>query len=157
MTMKLLAPYQYDVDEVSRETGLRCEDESLTKQSFVEDADINVLVKRFGLGYEMPEELVPPQYVDFAEVFDFQSAMNAVREAQEAFDAMPADVRSRFNNDPQRLLEFVEDGRNMEEAIRMGLAVRRVEERTEAPVVDGGAPKGAPKGAPEGAPGTVVT
>ena len=31
-----------------------------------------------------------PQYVDFEEAFDFQSSMNVIRAAEEAFNAMPA-------------------------------------------------------------------
>ena len=31
-----------------------------------------------------------PQFVDFEETFDFQSSMNVIRAAEEAFNAMPA-------------------------------------------------------------------
>ena len=37
-----------------------------------------------------------PQFVDFEETFDFQSSMNVIRAAEEAFNAMPAEVRDRF-------------------------------------------------------------
>ena len=33
-----------------------------------------------------------PQYVDFEEAFDFQSSMNVIRAAEEAFNAMPTAI-----------------------------------------------------------------
>lgn len=113
---------QYDTDAVSVETGLLCEDVSLAVQSSKEEADINVLVKRFGLTGQLPQGVIAPTFGDFGEVFDFHSAMNVIAQANEAFDAMPAEVRYRFQNDPGRFLEFVQDANNREEAIRLGIA-----------------------------------
>ena len=48
------SPYNYDMSAVSDETGLCCEDESLAIQSAKEDADINTIVRRFGLTGELP-------------------------------------------------------------------------------------------------------
>jgi len=64
-----------------------------------------------------------PQYVDYEGVFDFQSAMNVVRQADENFMRMDAKVRARFHNSPQEFLEFFADPANAEEAVRLGLAV----------------------------------
>ena len=68
-----------------------------------------------------------PQFVDFEETFDFQSSMNVIRAAEEAFNAMPAEVRDRFQNDPGRFLEFANDASNYDEALKMGLAIKRPE------------------------------
>ena len=40
-------PYNYDMDQVSQETGLKCEDPSLTQQHCRDECDINVIVERF--------------------------------------------------------------------------------------------------------------
>lgn len=95
---------------------------SLAVQSEKESSDINVIVKRFGLTGAMPPNPRVPHYGDFEGVDDFQSAMEAVRRAQEDFLALPPDLRSRFGNDPQGLLEFVENPDNYEEAVKLGLA-----------------------------------
>ena len=42
---------------------------------------------------QLPENVRVPQYVDFEEAFDFHSSMNVIRAAEEAFNAMPAEVR----------------------------------------------------------------
>jgi len=114
--------YNYDMNEVSQEAGLVC-DEGLTHQSFKEECDINTIVKRFGLSGELPEAVRMPTYADFTEVVDFHTAMNAIAKAKEAFDAMPADVRSRFRNDPGAFVDFCSDERNRAEAEKLGLVV----------------------------------
>lgn len=129
----LRTPYNYDADAVSRETGLSCPDDSLAIQSAAEDADINTIVRRFGLTGELPNDIKMPQSGDFAGVGDFQSAMNIVRAAQEEFMRVPAEIRARFQHDPQLFSDFFNDPANQDEAIRLGLATRRPEPATRRP------------------------
>src|SRR5262245_32664589 len=103
----LRSPYNYDMDLASLESGLECKDESLTQQQFAEESDINTIVERFGLSGELPSIVSLPSYGDFTGISDFQSAMNAVVAAEKSFMELPAKLRARFDNDPQKLLEFV--------------------------------------------------
>lgn len=114
-------PYNYDMDEASLESSLECLDKSLTQQSFKDECDINVIVERFGLTGEMPQVRELGEYGDFTGIFDFQTAMNTIRQAQEAFDAWPAHIRARFHNQPQELLDFLADEENRPEAVKLGL------------------------------------
>lgn len=107
----------------SAESGLSCLDPSLTQQSFASEADINTIVDRFMKSGVLPTPSVMPQYIDFEGVFDYHSAMNVVRQADEAFMRLDARTRARFNNSPQLFLEFFADPANSEEAIRLGLAL----------------------------------
>lgn len=105
-------------------TGVDCKDPSLAVQSQAEDADINVIVKRFGITGQVPQGVRPPTFEDFGDsVFDFQTAQNALVEAQRSFMAMPADVRKRFDNDPQQFVAFCSDEANLPEMRKLGLAV----------------------------------
>ena len=129
--------YNYDMNKAGDESALHCKDPTLTKQSFAEEVDINTIVKRFALTGELPKDVRMPQYGDFTNAFDFQTAMNAIRQAQESFMAMPAHVRSRFDNNPQKFVEFCSDEKNAEEAAKLGLvqpeaADRRAKERARA-------------------------
>jgi len=119
----LRTPYNYDTNQVSDETGLSCPDASLTQQQFKEEADINTIVDRFLRSGVLPTPVNMPQYVDFEGVFDYQTAMNTIRAADENFMRLDARVRARFNNSPQEFLEFFANPDNTEEAIRLGLAV----------------------------------
>jgi phage internal scaffolding protein len=120
--MKFISAYdKHDVLSVS--TGLACDDPSLTQQQFKEESDINNIVDRFMKTGHLPDPVSMPQYVDYEGVFDFQSAMNVVRQADENFMRMDAKVRARFHNSPQEFLEFFADPNNRDEAVRLGLAV----------------------------------
>ncbi|AXH71824.1 MAG: internal scaffolding protein [Microviridae sp.] len=124
----------YDPVEAGRASEVVCLDKSLTVQSDADEADINVLVERLGLGYQTPPGVFIPSYGDYTDVRDFQSAMNAVRYASEAFMLLPADTRARFNNDPEALLQFCSDEKNLDEAVRLGLAVKKPEPVKPAPI-----------------------
>lgn len=110
----------YDDFSKSR-VQLVCLDESMAQQHFREECDINTIVRRFGLTGEMPSNYRAPVYGDFEGINDFQSALNAVRSAGEAFMEMPAALRAKFLNDPQKLVEFVGNEENRDEAIKLGL------------------------------------
>lgn len=117
----LRSAYNYDRDLASVETSLVCEDESLAIQSAAEEADINTIVRRFGLTGQLPDQVAMPRSGDFTGVPDFHAAMNLIRTTQEEFLRVPAQIRARFDNDPQRFMEFLEDEGNREEAHKMGL------------------------------------
>jgi phage internal scaffolding protein len=119
----LRTAYNYDRDLASDESGLKCLDASLTQQQFKDEADINTIVDRFMKTGVMPSPVNMPQFVDYEGVFDFQSAMNVVRAADENFMRLDAKVRARFNNSPQEFLEFFSNPENVEEAVRLGLAI----------------------------------
>lgn len=119
------SPFNYDVDAVSRETGLLCEDVSLTVQSDAEDADINNIVERFGLTGELPQAVGIPQTGDFTGATTYQESLHLIMAARESFMQFPADVRARFHHDPGELIAFVENPANYEEAVKLGIANAR--------------------------------
>lgn len=133
------SPYNYDRNAAGDESGLACEDVSLTLQSESEACDINVIVKRFGVTGQLPVNMRrPPSFEDFRDsVVDFKTAMDLVTESTQSFAAMPADVRSRFGNDPAAFVDFCSREENLPEMRRLGLAV------PEAPESNMSAPKGA--------------
>lgn len=114
--------FNYSMDLVSEHTGLSCPEPTRTQQNFKEECDINTIVRRFGITGQLPENLRMPQYIDYEGVFDFQSAMNAVLDAEAAFMTIPAEIRARFQNDPQQFLEFCSRPENHAEAVKLGLA-----------------------------------
>ena len=95
---------------------------SITKQSDAEGCDVNYIMKRFERT-GMLEHLnsAPGRYEDLGDSISYQEALNRVMAAETAFEALPARIRARFENDPAQLLDFIADGRNREEAIALGL------------------------------------
>lgn len=113
----------YDTKAASEAVSLRCTDVSRTIQSMKEESDINTIVKRFGITGQLPTGVRVPTFGDFTGVDDYRSAIDAMRLANDSFMKMPAEVRNRFQNDPQLFVEFCSDERNVDEMRKLGLAV----------------------------------
>ena len=124
------------------------DDPGYTKQEFKDECDVNVIMKKYTNFGVVPEVREPGQFGDFTNVPDLMEAHAIVQQSQDDFAALPSAVRERFANDPIRLMKFVEDVGNRDEAIRLGLIV--VEAPVE-PVVPTPPPKAA------GAPGNSAT
>lgn len=116
----------YDADAVSRETAITCPEESLTSQEFKEEADINTIIDRFGIGENPIEAQQWVTNIDIANApSNYQDVMNQLNEARDQFMSLPAKVRSQFDNDPGKFVDFVSDSANTPELVRLGLAVER--------------------------------
>ena len=57
--------FDYDSESVSLETGFVDNTESMTQQSFKDECDINVILRRFAVTGELPDNIRVPQYQDF--------------------------------------------------------------------------------------------
>lgn len=114
-------PYNHDREQESAKTGTPNDEPSMTKQEFAEECDINTIVRRFGLLGELPTSFRMPAYDDYTGVNDYHTALNIVRQAGENFMELPAELRARFGNDPQKFLEFCSDEANRAEAAKLGL------------------------------------
>lgn len=134
-------PYNYDRNKASDESGIACKDPSKAQQHFKEEADINYIVKRFRITGKLPENVRLPVSADFDQITDFQTAMNVIRQGEESFAQMPANVRARFSNDPAKFVDFCLDPENLPEAKKLGLAVP---ESPQPPPATGGATPVAP-------------
>lgn len=131
----LRTPYNYNTNEAGDESGLECKDPTRTKQSEAEEADINTIVRRFNLTGQLPTNLRTPQYGDFDGIDSFQDAMDRVRAATENFMMIPAEIRSKFGNDPGAFVEFASNPDNLPELRKMGLARDIPEAATPVPGV----------------------
>jgi phage internal scaffolding protein len=128
----LRTPYNYDLDAASNESGLRCEDASLAQQHYKEECDINTILQKFNITGLLPENTLSPRYGDFTGISDYHTALNRVIAAQDEFDALPAQLRARFENDPAQLIEFLENSENRSEAEKLGLIEPAAAEVVEA-------------------------
>lgn len=122
ITPFLRTGFNYDMDAVSRETALVCDEETRTQQQFAEECDINVIVERFGVTGELPQGLRVPVNAEFEETITYHEAMNKIIEAGDAFMQMPAKIRAEFQNDAGKFVEFVSNPENVAKCREWGLA-----------------------------------
>lgn len=113
--------YDGFADDISLINSLQCPEPTLAQQQFADECDINTIVNKFLKTGELTADVHLPKYGDFTGISDYQSALNAVIAADEAFLDLPANIRAEFGNDPQMLLEFLADSKNAERAAELGL------------------------------------
>ena len=114
-------PWNYNREFVSRETGTTNEEPTLTQQHFKEECDINQILEKFNVTGAVPTNVRQPINQDFIEAIDYQTALNALMEAEASFMEMPAKVRAEFDNDPGKFVQFFEREENRERAVALGL------------------------------------
>lgn len=104
--IEVRTPYNYDRDEVSKNTALVCEDESLAQQNMKAETDLNVMIRKYGV--------LPAQEVNWKEFDatvipgDYHKLQNMMKEADEAFLSLPGVVRQSVDNDPEKFLAMVD-------------------------------------------------
>lgn len=95
---------------------------SRTMQEFKKECDINVLMKRYqktGLFPQHPGD--KPRYVSNIGMPDYQQSLEIVMQAQSDFNSLNSELRKRFDNDPAKFLEFVNNPDNADELVKLGL------------------------------------
>jgi len=98
------------------------EEPSKTQQQFGPECDINNIMEKYHkTGQVTHLAQFRGNYADFTEITDFHSMQDTVAYARSAFELLPAELRLRFKNDPGELLNFLQDNKNYEEALKLGL------------------------------------
>lgn len=119
---------------------------SACHQSFMQECDINHILKLHDTaGILTHVNRGRAHYGDFVEgVNEYKDAMDLVVRANESFDALPSDLRSRFGNDPGLFMEFIQNPANYDEGVSLGLFSPRpigqkqtADKRDDIPVGDG--------------------
>lgn len=93
----------------------------LTQQHMGEETNINNIMDKYRKTGTLPVATGKPLFGDFSNGMEFADAQMNIIRAQEEFDELPANIRSKFNNNPADLLDFVADEENRDEAEKLGL------------------------------------
>lgn len=94
---------------------------TLTVQADKERTDIRNIVARAMRGKSVNVAVLQGDFRDISDLPTYQEALNVVARAQTMFEALPSSVRDRFANDPKKLMAFLSDKANLEEARKLGL------------------------------------
>lgn len=144
---------------MAKDDGIDCsKDVCRTQQSAKEECDINYIVERAKRGADLSQltRNTAPMYGDFSSIpTDLRECLVIVRRADELFMTLDAHVRRRFDNDPAKMLDFLNDPKNRSEAVELGL-VNPPKEDVKAPiepVTESVVPDVSPKGKKKGAGG----
>lgn len=109
-------------------------DKGLTVQSDRADADINTIIARYlKTGVPPPVSRGEGFYGDVSHLSGLADSLIKIQEADLLFMQYPAALRERFDNDKVTFIEFLENPRNRDEAIELGLILKPVVPETPAP------------------------
>lgn len=138
-------PYNHNTEAEAARYATQFPEPTITQQSGKDEADINEIVRRFGLTGQLPQIQMPPLLEDFDQVFDFKTAMNTIAAAKHSFMQLDAKIRNRFENDPAQFVAYVDEAvatGELDELRKWGLAVPKPPQE----------PPKAPEGTPLGDP-----
>ena len=110
--------------------------DGLTDQNHKDETDINNIVRKYNkTGLIDHLNQFEQKYADMTG-YDYQDAMNTVAAANSMFEGLPSEIRNKFENDPAKFINFVDDESNHDELVKMGLAnpLPPVDEGVETPV-----------------------
>jgi len=97
-------------DEQNPRGDIDCGTESMTHQSFRDECDINVIMRRWNNNGQLPQlNERTPDYGDFSNVMEYLDALKAVDQAATDFQALPSAVREACGNDPARFIAICQD------------------------------------------------
>lgn len=97
------------------------ESESKTKQEFKDECNINTIMARYmHTGVIDFVNRHQAQYGDVTGI-DYQECMQVVADAQTQFNELPSSIRTQFENNPAKFLDFVGNPANKAEMHKMGL------------------------------------
>lgn len=97
---------------------------SMAKQEFKRECDVNNIVKHFSPRHMSQLAALAAangRFEDLPDQLDYQDSLNLIRDAEQAFMALPSKVRDRFGQDPAEFLAFMGDPSNEKEARELGL------------------------------------
>jgi phage internal scaffolding protein len=100
-----------------------CSDSNLVEQHHKDSCDIdNILAKYTSTGVITHGSTKTPRYGDFSGPSDYLEACLIVKQAEDSFMNLPSSIRSQFDNDPAKFMDFCMNPENKDDLVNMGLA-----------------------------------
>lgn len=94
---------------------------SLTKQSFKDECNINKIMDRFQRSGAIDHYTTRSHEYGDTSAPDYLEANLIIANANTMFEELPSSIRAKFENDPAKFLEFVQDDKNAQEMVSLGL------------------------------------
>jgi phage internal scaffolding protein len=94
---------------------------TLTKQEFKKDTDLNVIMRKFQVTGALDHVTMHSGNYGDASPLDYHQAKTIIANANSMFEDLPSNIRNRFDNQPEKFLEFVQTESNYDEAKELGI------------------------------------
>jgi len=100
---------------------------SRTQKQYKDQVNINKIMQKYKATGTITHIRNAAQgvYMDLTQIGDYAESLMQIQRANEAFEQIPAELRIKFQNDPSKLISYLADSKNHEEAVKLGLMVKR--------------------------------
>lgn len=89
-------------------------DESLTKQSFKQECDINFIVNRFTQTGQLPTSIRNDGQYGYVPNMDLKDALDYVNELKDEFSSLTSEQQEMFDNDFVNYAQFLSDAEHID-------------------------------------------
>lgn len=103
------------------ERGITTGTETRVQQHFKNDTNVSHIVEKFQRTGILPTNNTEPQFIDHTQIGDYTEMLAQVTEVQQSFQKFPSKIRAFFHNDPKRFVEFIDNPKNQDKAIELGI------------------------------------
>lgn len=124
-------------------------EKTMTEQSHAKLNDLHHLMKLDRDRLAEHTNIYEGKYMDMINVPDFHQAQLILAETASMWESIPATLRQKFNNEPERFVEFMQNEDNRESMLEMGLSDTHLPPLPEEPTPT---PTPAPEPTPEPTP-----
>lgn len=93
----------------------------ITEQGHQKECDVNNIIKKYDTtGIISHVNNIQAIYADVSEI-EFRSSLAKMEEIKGKFMQLPSELRKRFDHEPEKLLGFLDNPNNRNEAVELGL------------------------------------
>lgn len=103
---------------------------SRTSQQWKDSCDVNKIMEKYKKTGSITHvrNRVEGVYADLTQLpVSYQEALDTIKTAEKAFEAIPAKVRQEFDNNPSKLISFLADKKNLDKAAELGLVNKPIQ------------------------------
>lgn len=106
--------------------------ESMTRQEFESDCDINTIMERYITTGQIPPQGRTPVFQDVSEMVDLKTSIDRIAAIQERLPELPRSARELFEQDSRTFMENLENVETVDDLRKLGiLAAESAEEAQE--------------------------
>ena len=129
----------YNGVRVSREQIQIGGGETMVRQAFKDEVDINRIVERYRATGQLPLTNAQARYGDVTDYQDYKTMLDYVHEALRKADDLPENALEQFNANPEDFMRRIDAAESRDDLVALGIVEPKVAEASPAVEPAGGA------------------
>ncbi len=127
-------PHTRNTTNHRKRVSINFPEKGRTKQSHKNECDINIIMQKYQKFGVINHVNKHQANYSFCTSNDLHESLNLIKTANDMFDDLPSQARTKFKNSPAEFLDFVQDPNNQDQLFDLGLSDYPVEAEIIPPV-----------------------